>query len=669
MNKDEAIKEITKLREELNFHNYRYYVLASPTISDSEYDSLLKRLAYFENEFPDLVVPDSPTQRVGGQPLEGFAQVRHEQVMMSLDNTYSEDDLREFNRRVRQTVGDQIYLVQQKIDGIAVSLRFEDGAFIRGVTRGDGRTGDDITKNLKTVHSIPLRLREGLLSKGIVIVRGEVYMPKDEFARINQEREEEGLELFANPRNSTAGSLKLLDSREVAKRKLRFMAHSPLKPDFFKSDSTYELLETLRDSGVPIIPNMCRCENLEKVLEYIHNWEGERSDVSYAVDGVVIKVDSIASQAELGATSKAPRWAVAYKYQPEQATTRLLDIQLNVSRTGSVNPVAVLEPVFISGTTVSRAGLFNENEIKRKDLRIGDWVLVEKAGEIIPQVIKSIPERRVGSERLFKMPTTCPVCASRLERYEDEVAWRCINRDCPAILKASLALYSSRGAADIEGMGYMLIVQLVDKGLVKSIADIYYLTEEKLLTLERMGKKSSANILKGIEESKERGLARILYGLGIRFVGGTGARDLAGHYSDIDELMNARVDDLSAIPGIGTVTAESIHDFFSNSKNHELVERLKEAGVVMTSGKDPVVSNELLGLSFVFTGTLDSMSREEAGKRVTELGGKVVGAVSKNTNYVVAGKEPGSKYDKAKSLGIQILTEQEFLALLEIKSG
>ncbi len=669
MDKNEAIREIARLREELDYHNYRYYVLASPTISDSEYDKLMNRLAELENEFPELVTPDSPTQRVGGQPIEGFTQVRHEQVMMSLDNTYSEDDLREFDRRVRQVVENQIYLVQQKIDGVAVSLRFENGVFTRGVTRGDGRTGDDITENLKTVHSIPLKLREGLLSNGVLIVRGEVYMPKEEFARINQEREEEGLELFANPRNSTAGSLKLLDSREVAKRRLRFMAHSPLKPDSFKPDSMYELLETLRDSGIPIIPNMCRCENLDKALEYIHNWEKERFNVPYAVDGVVVKVDSLSAQAELGVTSKSPRWAVAYKYQPEQATTRLLDIQLNVSRTGSVNPVAVLEPVFISGTTVSRAGLFNENEIRRKDLRIGDWVLVEKAGEIIPQVIKSIPERRVGSEREFKMPTTCPVCASRLERYEGEIAWRCINRDCPAILKASLALYSSRGAADIEGMGYMLIVQLVDKALVKSIADIYDLTEEKLLTLERMGKKSSTNILKGIGESKSRGLARILYGLGIRFVGGTGARDLAGHYSDIDEVMQASVEDLSAITGIGPVTAESIHDFFSNPKNRELVERLKKAGVDMTSGRNPVVSDELKGLSFVFTGTLESMSRDEAGKKVVEHGGKVVSTVSKNTSCVVAGSEPGSKYDKAKSLSIRILTEKEFIALIQAKKS
>ncbi|MEA3310803.1 MAG: NAD-dependent DNA ligase LigA, partial [candidate division WOR-3 bacterium] len=387
MEKDAARKEIEKLRSQINYHNHRYYVLAQPVISDAEYDVLMRRLIELEERFPDLVTPDSPTRRVGGQPLEGFEQVRHEERMMSLDNTYSENDLREFDRRVRQAVGDQAYVVQQKIDGVAVSLRYENGVFVRGATRGDGQTGDDITQNLRTVKSIPLKLLDGLLSKGVLIVRGEVYMPKEEFARINKEREEQGLEPFANPRNSTAGSLKLLDSRQVAKRKLRFMAHSPLRPEGWRSDSLYNLLETVKQAGIPIIPNMSRCENLDEVIRYIEDWEKKRHDMGYAVDGVVIKVDSLSAQSELGYTAKSPRWSVAFKYQPEQATTKLLGIQLSVSRTGSVNPVAILEPVFISGTTVSRAGLFNESEIRRRNLKIGDWVLVEKGGEIIPQVI------------------------------------------------------------------------------------------------------------------------------------------------------------------------------------------------------------------------------------------------------------------------------------------
>lgn len=664
MDKETARQEAQKLRNEIIHHNYRYYILANPEISDAEFDALLKKLIELENEFPDLVTPDSPSQRVGGQPLEGFEQVHHEERMMSLDNTYSEEDLADFDRRVKQSAGQVVYLVQQKIDGVAVSLRYENGKFVRGVTRGDGTTGDDITRNLKTVHSIPLVLRDGPLSRGGVIVRGEVYMPKQEFERINCEREEQGLELFANPRNSTAGSLKLLDSREVAKRKLAFMAHSPLRPLGWSSDSLYELLEAVKESGIPIIPNMCRCASLKEVLEYIHNWEKERVGVPYAVDGVVVKVDSFASQVELGETSKAPRWAVAYKYQPEQATTRLLDIGLNVSRTGSVNPVAILKPIFISGTTVSRAGLFNEGEIHRKDLRIGDWVLVEKAGEIIPQVIKSIPERRDGTEREFKMPEHCPVCGTKLEKYEDEVAWRCINRDCPAVLKAALALYASRGAADIEGMGYMLIVQLVDKRVVKSIADIYNLTLEKLTALERMGKKSSENLLKGIGKSKKRGLAPILYGLGIRFVGATGAHDLAANFKDIDELMQADYDLLRAIPGIGDVTAKSILDFFANPSNGELIERLKKAGVNMSSGKVETVSRALKGLSFVFTGTLERVTRDEAAREVVKREGKVSSSVSKNTGYVVAGRDPGSKYDKARELGVKILTEEEFFKLL-----
>lgn len=665
MDKDAARQEIERLRNEINHHNYRYYVLANPEVSDSEYDALLNKLKKLEELFPDLVMPDSPTQRVGGEPLGAFEQVAHEARMMSLDNTYSEDDLKDFDRRVRQAVGRQVYLVQQKIDGVAVSLRYEDGMFVRGLTRGDGVTGDDITQNLRTVNFIPLSIKKGSLSKGILIVRGEVYMPKHEFERINREREEQGLELFANPRNSTAGSLKLLDPREVAKRKLAFMAHSPLPLDWWRSDSLFELLEAVKETGIPIIPNMCRCESLEKVLDYIHSWEKERFGAAYAVDGVVVKVDSFVSQAELGATSKAPRWAVAYKYQPEQATTKLLDIGLNVSRTGSVNPVAVLEPVFISGTTVSRAGLFNENEIRRKDLRIGDWVLVEKAGEIIPQVIKSIPERRDGTEREFKMPEFCPVCGTKLEKYENEVAWRCINRDCPAVLKASVALYASRGAADIEGMGYMLIVQLVDKGLVKSIADIYDLTLEELIGLERMGKKSSENLLKGIVESKKLGLARLIYGLGIRFVGATGAHDIAMHYKDIDEVMNAGYDELRAIQGIGEVTARSITNFFDNSSNRELIERLRSAGVDMSSARKTIFSDEFKGLSFVFTGTLERLTREKASQEVLSRGGKVTSSVSKTTDYVVAGRDPGSKFDKAKGLDVKILTEEDFLHLLE----
>ena len=679
MDKDAVRKEIEKLRQEINYHNHRYYVLASPVISDAEYDALLRRLIELEEQFPDLISPDSPTQRVGGEPLEGFEQVRHEERMMSLDNTYSKEDLTEFDRRVRQAVGNQVYVVQQKIDGVAVSLRYEDGVFVRGATRGDGTTGDDITVNLRTVKSIPLRLLDGALSRGILIVRGEVFMPNRSFERLNKEREAQDLELFANPRNSTAGSLKLLDSREVAKRSLAFKAHSPARntrntrntpssdTNEWKFDSLYEMLKEIERAGIPIVPGMCRCENLEKVIEYIENWEDKRHDAGYAVDGVVIKVDSFAAQAELGHTAKAPRWSVAYKYPAEQATTKLLNIGLNVSRTGAVNPVAILEPVFISGTTVSRAGLFNENEIRRKNLKIGDWVLVEKGGEIIPQVIKSIPERRDGTEREFKMPTHCPVCGSKLERYEDDVAWRCINRDCPAILKASLALYASRGAADIEGMGYMLIVQLVDKGLVKSIADIYDLTQEQLVALERMGEKSVANLLKGIKESKTRPFDRILYGLGIRFVGSTGARALAERFSNIDELMNASFEELSEIEGIGPVTAQSVRDFFDNPHNLELIERLRKAGVNFSAEKTEVTDQTLAGLTFVFTGGLVKMTREQAGQEVLIRGGKVSSSVSKKTDYVVVGERPGSKYDKARALGVKTISEEEFRKLLEGK--
>jgi DNA ligase (NAD+) len=666
MDKAQALEQIEKLSKELQKHNYRYYVLADPVVSDSEYDALMHQLIELEEQFPELIKEDSPSQRVGGEPLQGFIQADHIQRMLSLDNTYSIEELAEFDRKINQAVGSQPYVIQQKIDGVAVSLQYQDGLLVQGLTRGDGVRGDDITANLKTVRSIPLRLPDGPLSSGTLVVRGEVYMPISAFKRLNRQREQEGLDLFANPRNSTAGSLKLLDSRQVAERKLAFMAHSPLKPDSVEDDSFHHLMRLVEQASIPIIPGMCLCQDMEQVIGYIEDWEDKRSDLDYAVDGVVIKIDSFEARNRLGSTSKSPRWAVAFKYQAEQATTRLLDIRLNVSRTGSVNPVAILEPVFISGTTVSRAGLFNENEIKRKDLKIGDWVLVEKGGEIIPKGVKSIPDRRDGSEKEFKMPANCPVCGSALHKYEDDAAWRCINRDCPAILKASLALYASRGAADIEGMGFMLIEQLVDKGLVKSIADIYQLTMDQLVSLERMGQKSATNLLAGIEASKSRPLVNILYGLGIRYVGATGARALVNEFSGIDAVIGADLERLSAIEGIGPVTAQSVKDFFANSLNRELIDRLRNSGVSMSAAVEPEPGKQTLaGLTFIFTGALSAMSRDQAAREVEKRGGKVTSSVSKKTDYVVAGENPGSKLDKAIELGIKVITEDEFKALLD----
>ncbi|MBD3286808.1 NAD-dependent DNA ligase LigA [candidate division WOR-3 bacterium] len=671
MKKTDVRKRIQKLREEINYHNHRYYVLDDPVISDSEYDTLLKELEKLEVEYPDLVTPDSPTQRVGGKPLDSFSQVRHKFPMMSLDNTYSKEDLAEFDRRIKEAVGPQAYVIQQKIDGVAVSLRYEDGVFIQGATRGDGTTGDDITQNLRTIQQIPLRLMDGILSRGTLIIRGEAFLLKKEFERLNRERKDQGLEPFANPRNSTAGSLKLLDPAEVARRNLSFLAHTPVRPEAWSGDSLFFLMEAIKASGLPPIPGMCRCEDLESVIRYIEDWEDKRHEVDYAVDGVVVKVDAFSVQAELGSTAKAPRWAVAYKYPAEQVTTRLLDIKLNVSRTGAVNPMAVLEPVRISGTTVSRAGLFNEDEIRRKDLMIGDWVLVEKGGEIIPQVIKSIPERRDGSQLPFKMPERCPVCGSKLVKYEDDVAYRCINTDCPAILKSSLAHFAGRGAADIDGMGQMLIGQLVGEGLVKSIADIYDLTVENLTSLERMGEKSAENILAGIEKSKERSFMRILYGLGIRFVGMTAARALTNRFSSIEALSKASVDEISELEGIGPVTAQSVRDFFDNLQNIELIERLKSAGVNLSKKKTTAESRSqvLSNLTFVFTGTLGVMTRSQAAEEVINRGGKVTSSVSAKTDYVVSGSDPGSKYDKAKDLGVKIISEQDFYKLLESVNG
>ncbi len=665
MDKNSALKRILELRKEINNHNHYYYVLAKPVISDAEYDALMKELIELESRFPNLQSPDSPSQRVGGKPLQGFKQVVHEFRMMSLDNTYSIDDLKEFDRKVKDTVGKQAYTVQQKIDGVAVSLRYEDGVFIQGLTRGDGLTGDDITLNLRTIKTIPLKLHNSTFNSDTLIVRGEVYMPLSSFQRNNLERQKQGLEPFANPRNATAGSLKLLDSRELAKRGLAFMAHSPLRPKSWDGNSFYALICTLQESGIPVIPDIELCEDIDKVLKYIENWEEKRHNLPYAVDGVVIKVNSLLARQKLGATAKAPRWAVAYKYPAEQVTTRLLDIELNVSRTGSLNPVAILKPVHISGTMVSRASLFNEQEIRRKALKIGDWVLVEKGGEIIPKVIKSIPERRDGSEREFKMPEFCPVCGSKLKKYPDEVAYRCINRDCPAILKASLALYASRGAADIEGMGYKLIEQLVDKGLVKSIADIYELDKAQLLELERMGEKSVQNLLEGIQTSKTRPFDRILFGLGIRFLGSTGAHALVEHFSNIDELMTVSTEELSKIEGIGQITAQSVKDFFSNPRNLNLLRRLRKAGIRLQREETAEKNYPLKGLSFVFTGAMETMPRDEAATKVLERGAKVSSSVSRKTSYLVVGQNPGSKYGKAKKLGIKILSEDEFLNLLK----
>lgn len=664
MTKEQAKKEIEKLRREIEEHNYRYYVLAQPVISDYEFDQLMKRLEELERQFPDLITPDSPTQRVGGAPLKEFATVTHEIPMLSLDNTYSYDELREFDNRVRKVVAKPIYLVQQKVDGVAVSLRYENYRFASGATRGDGYHGDDITMNLKTINSIPLRLRKDLSGFERFEVRGEVYLSRQEFARLNKEREEEGLPVFANPRNAAAGTLKLLDPREVKKRKLECFIHTiPKPPGHCVRDS--ETIEFLKELGFRITPPSLLFDDIEGVIEFCDRWQTEKAKLPYDVDGMVIKLDRFADREELGTTEKSPRWAVAYKYPPEAKQTRVRRIVLNVGRLGTVTPVAELDPVFLSGTTVTHATLHNIDEVARLDVREGDTVVVHKAGEIIPQVLKVVKEKRPPGATKFRMPGKCPVCGTKLFKEADEVAWRCVNASCPAQLVARLLHFGSRAALDIEGLGEKLATQLVETGLVQNFADLYDLKLEQLVTLERMGKKSAENLLRALEESKSRPFYRVLFGLGIRHIGLHAARLLAQHFGSIDRLMAAKDEEVAQIPGIGTAVAESLKNFFSDRENLELIVRLRKAGLQLKEER-ALGPKPFAGKKFVLTGTLGHFTREEAIERIVTLGGTVSSAVSRNTDYVVVGKDPGSKLAKAQALGVKTLDESEFLKLFGI---
>ncbi len=667
MDRERAKAEIERLRREINEHNYRYYVLAQPIISDYEFDQLMKRLEELERQFPDLITPDSPTQRVGGEPLKEFATVVHEVPMLSLDNTYNYDELREFDKRVRKVVPKPVYLVQQKVDGVAVALRYENYRFVLGATRGDGYRGDDITLNLRTIGSIPLKLRQEKPGFERFEVRGEVYLPKQEFVRLNEEREEEGLPVFANPRNAAAGTLKLLDPREVKKRKLDCFIHTvPKPPGGCQRDS--ETIAILKELGFKVTPPSLLFEDIEGVIDYCARWQAEKAKLPYDVDGMVIKLDRYADREELGTTEKTPRWAVAYKYPPEEKETRVKRIFVNVGRLGTVTPVAELEPVFLSGTTVTHSTLHNMDEVERLDVREGDTVVVHKAGEIIPQILRVVKEKRPPGTKKFKMPERCPVCHTRLFREADEVAWRCVNASCPAQLGARLLHFGSRQALDIEGLGEKLAEQLVRTGLVKNFADLYNLKLEQLVELERMGKKSAENLLRALAESKSRPFYRALFGLGIRHIGIHTVRLLAQHFGSIDRLMKARPEEIAAVPGIGPAVAESLENFFSDRENRELIEKLRKAGLRLeeerAQGPKP-----LAGKKFVLTGTLTSFTREEATERIMALGGTVSSSVSKNTDYVVVGKEPGSKLDRARALGVKTIDEAEFLRLLGVKGG
>jgi len=664
-------REAEDLREKLRYHEYKYHVLDDPEISDAAYDKLLVRLKELEAAHPDIVTPDSPTARVGAQPREGFQTVRHARPMLSLDNAFSFDALRDFDRRVREGSGrEEIeYIAEHKFDGLSISLLYEDSVLVRGVTRGDGTTGEDVTLNIKTIRSIPLRMEESALKKaklkGDFEVRGEVIMTRKAFEAMNRQQEQIGGKIFVNARNSAAGSVRVLDPSITAQRKLDFFAYYLLvgdKPAFPKHSESLQALKQLRFRASD---DWKLCDGIEQVVKYCESWDAKREKLPYEIDGVVVKVNSIGIQNELGFTSKSPRWAIAYKYPARQETTVVNDIIVQVGRTGTLTPVAVLEPVQVGGVTVSRSTLHNMDEIERLGLHIGDTVLIERAGEVIPHVLKVVKEGK--NRKPFRMPKECPECGSKIHKVEGEVAYRCVNAACPAKRKESLLHFAGRHAMDIDGLGDKIVDQLVDKGLVKDVADLYKLKLEEVADLERMAEKSAQNLLAEIEASKKAPLARVIYALGIQFVGERTGQLLAENFSSLDELAAAKQEQLEEVNEVGPKVAASIVDFFSEPANKQLIKRLEKVGVRPTAEKPKIKSNKLAGKSFVFTGGLANRSREEAGEIVKQHGGQIVGSVSKKTDYVVVGTDPGSKYDKAKELGVAILDEAGFEKLVGLK--
>ena len=679
-------ERIEVLRREIRLHDHRYFVLADPAVSDYDYDMLVNELLDLESAHPDLITPDSPTRRVGGSTSSSFPVVRHPVPMLSIGNTYNDEEIRDFDRRIRDILGpDRVYgyAVELKIDGVAVSLRYENGSLALGATRGDGEQGDDITANLRTIRSIPLRIAEERPGLNNVEVRGEVYLPHDGFRELNALRAEREEPLFANPRNATAGSLKLRDPRVVAERPLRIFLYTvrfedeggarAVRPDL---DSHFERLGWLAEQGFPTNAEAKRFGGIGEVIDFCHAWEERRSALPYDIDGMVIKVDSIGLHGELGTTLKSPRWAIASKFAAQRAVTRLTDIRLQVGRTGVVTPVAELEPVFLAGSTISRATLHNEEEIARKDLRVGDTVFIEKGGDVIPKVVSVDMSKREVTASPFVMPTACPVCGTPLVRVGDEVAVRCGNAACPAQTQARVTHFTARNAMDIEGLGPAVTEQILAKGLIGDVGDIYGLDQEQLGSLERMGEKSAHNLLQGIEASKDRPLDRLLFSLGVPHVGERAARQIAEHFRSIDGIRAASEEELVAVPEIGPKIAESIVSFFRNERNLEIVGKLRAAGLNMEleapeGGADAQAPEDggadaqaLADKIVVITGTLPNYSREEMAARITAAGGRVTSSVSKKTDYLVAGENAGSKLQKAQSLGVEILNEEETEALL-----
>lgn len=663
---DEKIKRrIEKLRQEIRHHDYKYYIENQPEISDSEYDCLYRELVDLEKRYPSLVTPDSPTQRVSGEPIKEFRQVTHRIPMLSLENAYSQEELLEFDRRIHRNLGSEKieYVIELKIDGVAVNLEYENGIFSRGSTRGDGIRGDDITSNLRTIKTVPLCLEIGR-EIPFLEIRGEVYMDKKGFERLNREKARKGETLMANPRNACAGSLKLLDPREVAKRPLNVFIHGIGYREGIEWQSHFAAMESLRCMGFRVSPFLKRVASMEEVIQVCNEWEKKREELGFEVDGMVIKVDSFSQQEKLGSTTKNPRWAIAYKFSARQATTKLKDIEVQVGRTGTLTPVAILEPVELSGSIISRATLHNEDEIRRKDIRIGDRVILEKGGEVIPKIVKVVESVRTGRERAFTMPKRCPVCGSTVIKEEGEVAVRCENVRCPAQLERSIKHFASRNAMDIEGLGDVLIRQLVERDMVRDYTDLYSLDKKAVADIERMGEKSAQNLIDAIRRSRDTTLARFIFALGIRHVGIHAAQVLAAHFKTLDSLSRATVEELEAIPEVGPIMAQSIFRFFRSKDTARILSRFKEIGIKISS---PGVTDtqKLKGLIFVLTGALQSFTRSEATRIIEELGGQVSSSVSKNTDYVVVGHEPGSKLERARKLGINILNEMEFKRLLE----
>jgi DNA ligase (NAD+) len=654
------------LRAEIDRHNELYYSQAQPEISDQAFDALLAELLNLESKHAGLATPDSPTQRVGGRPLESFATVTHRLPMLSMDNTYSLDELRAFDDRVVKLLKGEkpSYTAEPKIDGVSISLTYEQGVLMLGATRGDGARGDDVTANIRTIRALPLRLP--VSAPPILEVRGEVFFAKKDFARINEQRDEIGEIPFANPRNAAAGTLKMLDTREVARRPLRVLVYAIGYSQGIDVGNQVAALEQLRQLGLPVVDGVRDFDQIDDLLGYVEEWESRRHGLAYEVDGMVIKVADFRHREILGFTSKSPRWQVAYKYAAEQAVTQLVAIEVNVGKTGKLTPVAHLTPVALSGTTVSRASLHNDEEIKRKDVRLGDWVVVEKAGEIIPQIVEVKTERRTGEEVPFAFPEHCPACQSRVERDAGGVYVRCLNPNCPAQVQNLVESFARRHAMDIEGLGPAMVKQLYDSGLVRRLSDLYRLEAGQLTDLERVGRKSAANLVEAIQGSKDRGLARLLVGLGIRHVGTRGAEILAGHFGSIDELMAADPETLATIDEVGPVVAQSVFDYFHNQGGQALVEELRALGLKLTEPKTirRGGTGPLAGMTIVVTGKLEHYSREGISQRIKDAGGKSGSSVSKKTDFVLVGGKPGSKFDDAQRLGIRVVNEDEFRVMV-----